>query len=111
MGKSESGSKSKPQKAISADKTLLKTNEEFRILKTLREFPLVIKICAKGLEPYPLIPYLQDLAASFHSFYNKHRVVTDNLALTQARLELINCARIILATGLKLLGISTPTKM
>jgi len=107
----KSGSKSKPQKAISADKTLLKTNEEFRILKTLREFPLVIKICAKGLEPYPLIPYLQDLAASFHSFYNKHRVVTDNLALTQARLELINCARIILATGLKLLGISTPTKM
>ncbi len=93
------------------DKSLLKAKEELDMLRILREFPLVISSCAEGLEPYPLLSYLQELAATFHSFYNKHRVVTENRELSKARISLVNCVRIVLAGGLGLLGVSAPSKM
>lgn len=97
--------------SIKLDKSLLKEKEEFRILRILREFPLVTRSCATSLETYPLIPYLQELAADFHGFYNKHRVVSENLALTRARVHLITCIGTVLSTGLKLLGVSHPAEM
>ena len=65
----------------------------------------------KAQEPYVILQYLQDLATSFHSFYNKHRVVTDDAMLTKSRLILVECVRIVLANGLRLLGVSLPRKM
>jgi len=90
---------------------LLKEAEELSILKILRQFPLVVIISANSLEPYVILQYLQDLAAAFHSFYNKHRVVCDDPDLSKARLVLVNCVRIVLANGLGLLGVSLPKKM
>ena len=93
------------------DKSLLKKDEEFDMLRVLREFPLAIHSCAEKLETYPLLSYLQELARGFHSFYNKYRVVTDDLELTKTRMSLMHCVKIVLATGLNLLGVSAPTKM
>ncbi|MFA5085339.1 MAG: DALR anticodon-binding domain-containing protein, partial [Candidatus Omnitrophota bacterium] len=90
---------------------LLKEAEELWILRVLRQFPLVVTISADSLEPYVVLQYLQDLAAAFHSFYNKHRVVCDDPDLSKARLVLVNCVRIVLANGLGLLGVSLPRKM
>lgn len=90
---------------------LLKEAEELCILRILRQFPLVVIISANSLEPYVVLQYLQDLAAAFHSFYNKHRVVCDDPDLSRARLVLVNCVRIVLANGLGLLGVSLPKKM
>ncbi|MFA5255511.1 MAG: arginine--tRNA ligase [Candidatus Omnitrophota bacterium] len=90
---------------------LLKEAEELWILRVLRQFPLVVTISADSLEPYVVLQYLQDLAAAFHSFYNKHRVVCDDPDLSKARLVLVNCVRIVLANGLGLLGVSLPKKM
>lgn len=90
---------------------LLKSKEEFKLLSLLRQFPLVTRSCAGALEPYRLVAYLEDLAKSFHSFYNKHRVVTQDFALTKARLLLVECVRIVIANGLCLLGVSAPTQM
>ncbi len=90
---------------------LLKEPEELSILRILRQFPLVVMISANSLEPYVVLQYLQDLAAAFHSFYNKHRVVCDDPDLSRARLVLVNCVRITLANGLGLLGVSLPRKM
>ncbi|MCX5665937.1 MAG: DALR anticodon-binding domain-containing protein, partial [Candidatus Omnitrophica bacterium] len=90
---------------------LLKEEEELGILRILRQFPLVVIISANSLEPYVVLQYLQDLAAAFHSFYNKHRVVCDDPDLSKARLVLVNCVRIVLANGLGLLGVSLPKKM
>ncbi|MDD5174538.1 MAG: arginine--tRNA ligase, partial [Candidatus Omnitrophica bacterium] len=84
---------------------LLKEAEELWILRVLRQFPLVVTISADSLEPYVVLQYLQDLAAAFHSFYNKHRVVCDDPDLSKARLVLVNCVRIVLANGLGLLGV------
>lgn len=91
--------------------SLLKEPEELEILRVLRQFPLVVVMAGKSLEPYTVLQYLQDLAGLFHSFYNKHRVVGEDPELTKARLVLVDCIRIVLANGLKLLGVSLPKKM
>jgi arginyl-tRNA synthetase len=47
----------------------------------------------------------------FHPFYNKHRVMSDDLALTRARLALCEAIRTVLRDGLEILGVSAPEKM
>ena len=93
------------------DSKLLKETEELELLRALRQFPLIVALSGKAQEPYIILQYLQDLAALFHSFYNKHRVVTDDVSLTKSRLVLVDCVRIVLANGLRLLGVSLPKKM
>ncbi len=90
---------------------LLKEEEELDLLRDLRQFPLIVVLSANTLEPYVILQYLQDLAKSFHSFYTKHRVLCDDPLLAKARLVLVDCVRIVLANGLRLLGVSLPKKM
>jgi arginyl-tRNA synthetase len=91
--------------------SLLKTPEELAVLKKLAEFPETISKAAQFLEPHRLTIYLQELAATFHHFYHEHRVVSDDAALTQARLRLVEGTRIVLANALRLLNIDAPEKM
>lgn len=94
------------------DPELLKQPEEIRLLRMLCQFPRTVEAGAKTLEPYRVIEYLNTLAKTFHSFYSKHRVVSENdLALTKARLTLVKGVKIVLANGLGLLGISFPERM
>jgi arginyl-tRNA synthetase len=93
------------------DSGLLKEEEEMEILRILRQFPKVVAASATNLEPYMLLQYLQDLATAFHSFYTKHRVISNDPRLTKARIVLIDCVRIVLANGLRLLGVSFPKQM
>ncbi len=93
------------------DPRLLRAPEEIEIMRELRQFPAIVVSSAKMLEPYIVLQYIQDLAGSFHSFYNKHRVVSDDPSLTKARVMLVDCIRIVLANGLRLLGVSLPKKM
>jgi arginyl-tRNA synthetase len=105
----EYGKKIKPSTKF--DSRLLKTEEEIGLLRILSQFPMIVVLSADSLEPYIILQYLQDLAKVFHSFYTKHRVVGDDPNLTKARLILVDCVRIILANGLRLLGVSLPKKM
>jgi arginyl-tRNA synthetase len=97
--------------SVKPDHRLLESKEELKILRILRQFPFVVQSSAEGLEPYRLLTYLEELAKSFHSFYNKHRVVSDDHAATATRLLLVECVKIVTANGLRLLGVSAPTKM
>ncbi|MBN2831278.1 MAG: arginine--tRNA ligase [Candidatus Omnitrophica bacterium] len=99
----------KPDKC--ADLSLLKEEEEKVLIKKLLQFPYILNVCFNTQDPYMLTVYLQELAESFHKFYDRHRVLTDNEALTKARLSLIEGVRIITGTSLELLGISCPQKM
>lgn len=94
-----------------ADLKLLNQVEEINLIKKLIEFPEVVSKAAKFLEPHRLPNYLKELAAVFHRFYHHHRVVTEDKALTQARLILVECTRIVLANALSLLGITAPERM
>ncbi len=85
--------------------------EERLVLRQLFQFPIVTEACGRALEPQGLTVYLQKLAEIFHVFYTKHRVVTEDVALSRARLALVDATRIVLANGLRLLGVSTPRRM
>ncbi len=89
----------------------LDTPEELRIIKKLLMYPMVFEGAVKTHEPHRITFYLQELAGLFHPYYNKHRVLTDNAELTNARISLCKAIKIVLEEGLKILGISTPEKM
>jgi len=93
------------------DLRLLKTPEEIAVLRKLSEFPEIVSKAAQFLEPHRITLFLQELAAAFHHFYHDHRVVSDDAAMTQARLRLVEGVRLVLANALKLLNISAPEKM
>lgn len=89
----------------------LDKSEEFRIIKKLLMYQMILEGAVKSYEPHRITFYLQELAGLFHPYYNKHKVLTDENELTFARLCLCKAVKIILEEGLKILGISAPEKM
>ncbi|HDK35681.1 MAG TPA: arginine--tRNA ligase, partial [Bacteroidetes bacterium] len=75
------------------------------------EFPDLLIRAARNFEPNALTQYLLELAEEFHRFYHEHRVISDDLKLSEARIALSEAVRIVIAIGLKLMGISAPEKM
>ena len=84
---------------------------ERRVLRLLSQLEDALAGAERTLEPYRLVPYLMELASSFHKFYADNRVVSEDGALTEARLFLIEGVQQVLRTGLRLLGVSAPLKM
>ena len=93
------------------DAALLTADEELDLIKKLSQFTATISGSARAREPHRVAVYLMELVGQFHSYYNKHRVVTDDQALSSARLHLMNCIKIVLRNGLTLLGVGAPEKM
>jgi arginyl-tRNA synthetase len=93
------------------DLRFLKLPEELNLIKAISRLPEVIEGAALALEPHRLTFYLNDLAALFHSYYNKHKVLSDEEGLSRARLFLIKSILIVLRNVLRLLGVSAPEKM
>lgn len=92
-------------------KECLKGRDELDVIRILGYFPLVIEACAKMLEVFPLLAYLEEVASSFHSYYDKHRIVTDDARETEAKLFLCLAIRTVIANGLGLLGVASPKSM
>jgi arginyl-tRNA synthetase len=89
----------------------LSTHEEIKIIKKLLMYPMVFEGAVHTHEPHRITFYLQELSGMFHPFYNKHRVMSDDLALTRARLALCEAIKIVLQDGLMILGLRAPEKM
>jgi arginyl-tRNA synthetase len=94
-----------------ADISLLQLPEEIDLVKAITRFPEVLEGAARTLEPHRLTFYMNDLAALFHSYYNKNKVISDDGALTAARLFLSRSVLTVLKNALKILGVSAPEKM
>ena len=100
-----------PVAAGQADLSLLDQPEEIQLLKMMASFPTLIESAALDLEPHRLIFYLMELAGQFHSYYNKHKVISDDLELSRSRLCLVDGLQTVLGNGLKILGLSAPQSM
>ena len=85
--------------------------DEMSLIKRLLQFPHVVAAATRALEPHRIAYYLQELAGLFHPYYRSHRVVGDDLALTNARLALAAGVGLVVRNGLDLLGVSAPEKM
>lgn len=97
----------------SVDLSLLTEPRELEILRSLSEFSDVVALAARERAPHKVITWLRELASAFHGFYHDCYVVGDGVSpeLTQARLWLIEAARIGVTSGLDLVGVSAPQEM
>jgi arginyl-tRNA synthetase len=92
-------------------------DEELTLIRMLAGFPSLLEDISVTLEPHRLTYYLTDLAASFHKYFNlgtkvsEYRIVTKDRTTSRARLFLAEAIRIVIASGLDLLGISAPERM
>jgi len=93
------------------DLSLLTLPEEIQLIKVITRFPELIEGAAINLEPHRLTFYLNDIAAIFHSYYNKYKVTSDDEKLSLARLYLVKSIRTVVENALKLLGVAAPEKM
>lgn len=100
--------------AADADAGPLQLPEEIELLKRISEFPDVVARAAQTREPHHLAYYLREVAGLWNPYVQdgaRHRVLSDDPALSQARLGLALVVRIVLANGLGMLGISAPEQM
>ncbi|PLX46358.1 MAG: arginine--tRNA ligase [Deltaproteobacteria bacterium] len=89
----------------------LTQDEEIDMIKLLYLFPEVVEGAALLREPHRLAYYLQDLAANFHQYYNKHRFLVEDEAVAKARLALVRAISTVIVNGLTLMGVSAPESM
>jgi arginyl-tRNA synthetase len=94
---------------------LLDDPREGNLLGVLGEFPRVVASAAELREPHRVARYLEELAGTYHRFYDACRVLPHGdeapSDLHRARLWLVEATRIVLANGLALLGVSAPERM
>ena len=89
----------------------LTTSEEVAVIKRLAVYSDTVDEAARLCEPHRVVFYLIDLAADFHRFYNRHRVLTDDRQVSQARLYLAWAVGEVVRQGLELLGVRAPEEM
>lgn len=85
--------------------------EEIQLIKTLAQYPETVAASAEKLEPHRITFFLMNLAAAFHAYYNKHRVLSEDPVLSRGRLVLVESIRKVIRNGLALLGVDAPDKM
>lgn len=84
---------------------------ETRLLRLLSQYEDTVLAAERTLEPFRLVPYLTELAGTFHRFYVEKKVVGEDNHLTYARMMLVLSVQSVIRSGLGLLGVSAPAKM
>jgi arginyl-tRNA synthetase len=95
----------------SVDLSRLTNERETELLRALAQYPEVVADAAETRAPQKVTTWVRDFARAFHGFYRDCRVISEDAALTQARLWLSEAGRIGLANALALLGVSAPDEM
>ena len=81
------------------------------LIHEMSKYPHVVLRASISLQPHLIIYYLKDFAHSFHSFYNDNQVLTESKENIDSIVFCLNAAKIVIANGLKLLGIEPIEKM
>ena len=89
----------------------LDSEQERALMSELSRYPEVVEAAAANLDPQLVAQYLRELAAAFHAYYNAHQFIVDDAVMRDARVVLADAARVVLANGLDLLGVSAPHSM
>lgn len=94
--------------------TRLTDPQEIGLVKQIARFPDVLADAARTYEPSVVATYLIEVASAFSAYYydrEKHRVLSEDRDLSAARLALCKALRIVMARGLRLLGIMPLSRM
>lgn len=90
---------------------LLNSEDELRIIKKILQYPAVLINAARSFEPHRIAYYLNEMAGLFHSYYNKSRIISEDLPQTYARVALVRILKNIFKNNLEILGVSAPENM
>ena len=97
------------------DLGLLEHEKEGDLIRTLGEFPAVVKAAAELREPHRVARYAEELASSFHKFYDSCQILPkadeEAAPIHTARLALAQATRQVLSNALAMLGVSAPERM
>jgi len=89
----------------------LELAEELELIRQMIQFNDVLEQSVLELEPHRVVFYLLDLAGNFHRYYNRYRVISEDSALSRARLLLVENVQKTIRRGLDILGVGAPLKM
>lgn len=81
------------------------------LLLKVYEFSDIVEVSSLKKEPHLITNYVYELASLFHNYYGKHRILTDDILLSQNRLSLIKTVGITIKNALNLIGVTAPAKM
>ena len=81
------------------------------LMLKLAQYPEMLSAAAQDFAPHDVTFYLRDLASLYHSYYDAERILVDDEKVRAARLALVAATAQVLHNGLKVLGVSAPTKM
>jgi arginyl-tRNA synthetase len=85
--------------------------EEMELIRKIIQFNDVLEESVRDLEPHRMVFYLLDLAGEFHRYYNRQRVISEDMDLSRARLLLIENVQKTVRRGLEILGVDAPARM
>jgi len=86
-------------------------DHEHALLTALARYPEILESSALNHTPHILAHYLMDLARDFHTYYNAHHFIVDDVELSQARLTLVSAVKQVIVNGLSVMGVSAPETM
>jgi len=96
----------------------LEDSGEMALIRRLCAYPRVVEAAAEAHEPHRIAFYLYDLASEFHAHWNRGKelpqlrfIESSDQGVTLARLALVSAVRLVLASGLAMLGASAPEEM
>jgi arginyl-tRNA synthetase len=89
----------------------LSEEHEQALFTALARYSEIIETAALNYTPHILAHYLMDLARDFHTYYNAHHFIVDDIELSQARLTLIHAVKQVIVNGLTVMGVSAPETM
>ncbi|MCH7832264.1 MAG: arginine--tRNA ligase [Proteobacteria bacterium] len=102
-----------PEALAGADLGLLTDTAELDVIKVMAAWPRMVENAAEVHEPHRVAYYLNDLATLFHALWNKGNddarlrfIQSDNESLTLARLALVQGVATVIASGLRVFGVS-----
>lgn len=96
---------------LGTDAARLAHSAEIALVRRLSDFERTVVDAARDRAPHRVAEFARSVAADFHGFYTDCVVLGDDDGLTSARLSLCLAAKTVLASSLKLLGVSAPEKM
>lgn len=103
--------KSGVELAERVDVSLLSEPEMVELARLLLQYPEQVRRAAEACEPSVIANYLLDAAGALHKAYHEHRVKGERAALAEARLRLFWSAQVVLASGMRLLGMTPLERM
>jgi arginyl-tRNA synthetase len=114
----ESGVDPSDDRLARADLSRLGHEAEIGVARSLAEWPRLVEIAAKGMEPHRIAFYLYDLASAFHALWNRGNddpslrfLQEGDEATTLAKIALVRAVSVVIASGLGILGVTPVNEM